>query len=134
MRRVRGSFFNMAEAVPTDKEHAARRFVRMWLATVFLVAGLLFPLFTLATLNWFDKPDSRWIENLYQRKLRALAERPESRGARLLVFGGSSAMFGVDAELMEKKLRVPTVNFGTHGALGLDYQISRIERCAQPGD
>jgi hypothetical protein len=113
---------------------ATSRFVWAWLATAALVAGALFPLLTLATLNWFNKPGPFWIDQLYQRKLRSLAARPSSKGPRLLIFGGSATLFGVDAEFIEKELRVPTVNFATHAGLGLDYQISRLERTAEKGD
>jgi hypothetical protein len=120
-----------SSAPPT---RADSRFVWAWLATVALVAGALFPLLTVVILNWFNNPGPFWIDQLYQRKLRSLAARPASKGPRLLIFGGSASLFGVDAEWIEKELRIPTVNFATHAGLGLDYQISRIERTAEKGD
>jgi hypothetical protein len=36
--------------------------------------------------------------------------------------------------MIERQLGVPTVNFATHAGLGMDYQISRVQRYAKKGD
>ena len=36
---------------------------------------------------------------------------PASAGPRMLIFGGSASVFGLDAELIQQKLGIGTVNF-----------------------
>jgi len=121
----------MAPTSTTTCPKSSRRFVIVWLAAVVLAAGVAFPLCTLGTLNWFDKREYFWISQLYQRKAHALAKRDEPT---LIIYGGSATTFGVDAELIEKTLKIPTINFASHGVLGLDYQIAQIKHSARPRD
>ena len=55
-------------------------------------------------------------------------------GQRLFVVAGSSALFGVNAQLIQQQTGCPTVNMGTHAALSLDYRFSRLKKVARPGD
>ena len=55
-------------------------------------------------------------------------------GSRLLVVGGSSTLFGINTELIEKETGFPAVNVGTAVGLNLDYRFYRIEKIAHPGD
>ena len=111
----------------------AFRFVTVWLATLIIAGAVLFPLFSLFFLTWSNGALD-WINRAYECKSRSLARHPASSGSRLLIFGGSASFFGIDAEMIQDELGIQTVNFATHGGLGLDYQISRIKRAAKNGD
>ena len=112
---------------------SSSRFVTVWLATLFMAGGVLFPLGSLLFLTW-SRGDIDWIDRQYECKSRCLEARPASAGPRIIIFGGSASVFGLDAELMEEKLGIQTINFATHAGLGLDFQISRIKRFAKKGD
>lgn len=74
---------------------------------------------------------SYWCYDINTRKLARAASIHEPK---LLVVGGSATLFGVNARLLEKQLGVPTVNFGTHAALGTAYILDLARRAAKPGD
>src|SRR5215204_6344723 len=78
---------------------------------------LALPLFTLGFVNNFRSYEVNFIHGLYERK-HVAAERAAAAGpGRLLIVGGSGALFGVDAEVLGAKLGIPAVNFGTHAGL-----------------
>ncbi len=52
----------------------------------------------------------------------------------MVVLGGSGALFGIDAELIERKLGIPTVNYATHAGTGLDFILSRSKKILHHGD
>lgn len=108
-------------------------FGRSWLITL-LVAGLLFPVFTLGYVLYWDDPLLHWNNGLYERKSLIAAQGGAMLTPRLFVVGGSGALFGIDAELIERKLGVRTVNFGTHAGLGLRYHLARVRRDLKAGD
>ena len=75
--------------------------------------------------------DSYWSYEINRRKL----ERAEQiRAPKLLVVGGSSTLFGISARQLERDLGIPTVNMGTHAALGPSYMVRLVRRVARPGD
>jgi hypothetical protein len=74
---------------------------------------------------------SRWAYEINQRKLQAAAKIQKPK---LLLAGGSAALFGIQAELIESTLDYPTVNLGTHAALGARYMLYMVRQVAKPGD
>ena len=74
---------------------------------------------------------SGWAYGIGQKK-EALAGAIS--GPRLLLIGGSGVTFGLSAEQIEKETGRPTVNMGTHAALGIEYILDRTEKIARPGD
>ena len=74
---------------------------------------------------------SQWIFDMSQKKARLAARIP---GPRLLVVGGSGALFGVSAQMIEQQTGVPTINMATHAGIYLDYHLYRIKEIARPGD
>src|SRR4051794_11320917 len=115
-----------------------RSFGRAWTATL-LLAAVAFPLFTLGFVSRWDDSQLRWVNRLYARKTIVAARRQDAgrTGAgrpRLVLVGGSGTLYGIDAELIERKTGVPTVNFGTHAGLGLRYLLTRARRELRPGD
>jgi len=107
-------------------------FGRIWLLTV-IGATIIFPVISVLFINYYKTEDPAWIDLLYRQKEIAL-ERRSSQPHRLIIVGGSGALFGIDAELIEKKLHIPTVNFATHAGLGLRYLLDRAKRELRPGD
>lgn len=112
---------------------SSSRFVTVWTAVLLFTGGVLFPLGSLLYLTW-SRGAINWIDRQDQCKSRCLEARPASAGPRIIIFGGSASVFGLDAELMEQKLGIQTINFATHAGLGLDFQLSRIKRFAKKGD
>jgi hypothetical protein len=74
---------------------------------------------------------TRWIESLSTAKEAAAASRV---GPRILIIGGSGALFGLKAETIERETHVPTINMAVHVGLGVPYTLQRAERTARRGD
>lgn len=109
-----------------------RGFGGAWLAGIGLALAA-FVLLSLAWINDYSDPESAWINYLYRQKHVAMVRR-SSCARRLVVVGGSGALFGIDAQLIERKLGIPCVNYATHAGLGLRYILHRARRELRPGD
>lgn len=57
-----------------------------------------------------------------------------AKGSRVLLFGDSNVLFGMDSEVIEKRLDMPVVNLGLHGGLPLDWHLDVVLRTARSGD
>ncbi len=92
-----------------------------WLAVAF--SGLF---------TWL-KPTSeaQWVAALYQHK-EAIAGKLEGR--KIVVVGGSGALFGIEAAAIEQDTGIPTVNFATHAGLDLPYLLHRGAKTLVAGD
>lgn len=110
----------------------ARRFVLVWLAVVLVVGGILFPAVTMFLLNWSNDSNTRWIYELRRRKQKMV--ELEKGSGRLLIAGGSSGLFSIDAELLTAKLGRPVLNLSTHGGLGRRFFLQDLQDRARPGD
>jgi len=53
---------------------------------------------------------------------------------KILLAGGSSTLFGVDAQEASKRLNLPVINFGLHAALRLDEILWQVGTAAEPND
>ena len=100
-----------------------------FLAGFIVAAALWLALFASA----FGVPTStsHWIHDVVARK-EAIAQRME--GPRVIVAGGSGALFGVRASVLSRELGLPVVNAGVHAGLGLEYLLHEVERIARRGD
>ena len=76
------------------------------------------------------KPDEK---HLYQASLLKASLLADVPAPRLILFGGSNIAFGIDSELMERKLRMPVINDGLHVGLGV-APLLEIKKYIQPGD
>lgn len=74
---------------------------------------------------------SQWCWELNSRKqqLAANAGTP-----KLLLAGGSATLFGLSARQIQERTGTPTVNLGTHAALGAGYILHLTRQAARPGD
>lgn len=52
---------------------------------------------------------------------------------RMILIGGSNVSFGLDAELMQRKLGIPVINDGLHVGLGI-APLRELEEYLRPGD
>jgi len=76
-------------------------------------------------------PMSFWSYDLNTRKHARAAAITEPK---LLIVGGSGALFGINARLLERELGVPSVNLGTHAVLATAYILNLARKSARPGD
>lgn len=108
-------------------------FLKTWVASLIVLGGIVYPLLVIGTLNYSGKDPGLESMDLYYRKKEAIAESLASR-PRLFIVGGSSAFYGIDALLMEKKLNIPVVNYGMQAGLGLEYPLKRLLRLLKTND
>jgi hypothetical protein len=71
----------------------------------------------------------RWTAEILDKKRAVAMERPP----KLLIVGGSNALFGFSAERIETKYGIPAVNFATHAGLGLRYILDSARPFVKPG-
>ena len=55
-------------------------------------------------------------------------------GKKIVFVGGSATLFGIRTEDIEKELKIPTINYGVHAALEIDYILDRVKNILNPGD
>ncbi len=84
-----------------------------------------------AFLAYPDHPGTVFCQELYTRK-DALAH--EAQGERVLIVGGSGALFSVRAEMIAAATGMPAINGATHAGLGAPYLLDRAARLVRPGD
>jgi len=72
-----------------------------------------------------------WIYDTIKMKESIALHIP---GNKIVFVGGSATLFGVRTEDIEKELKIPSVNYGVHAALEIDYILERAKRFLKPGD
>jgi len=71
----------------------------------------------------------------YMRGIRFKYQRAqEITGPKIIFAGGSNLAYGLDSEMIEKKLSIPVVNMGLHAGLGAPFIIDQVKLVANPGD
>lgn len=84
-----------------------------WILTVLVAWSVGYSLNSMAL-----DSDLNWTFSVYKKKLEIIRQ---SKGLkRLIIIGGSGTHYGIDALQMERELRVPVINAGLHGGLGLN--------------
>jgi hypothetical protein len=53
---------------------------------------------------------------------------------KIIIAGGSSTLFGIDAEYAGKQLGMPVINFGLHAALKLERILKQVGSVVENGD
>ena len=74
---------------------------------------------------------SRWSHELFEDKARIAQSVP---GERLLVVGGSGALFGIVAERLSRDLGVAAVNVSVYAGLDVAYLLHQARAHARTGD
>ena len=114
------------------KESPSARFAWLWLKIVLGVAAAGLPLLNLLLLPAPHDLSVAWLRGLWKRKLRwAQLAGP---APRVLIAGGSSGLFSLDAEVLEARLHRPVYNLSTHAGLGLRFLLNDAREAARPGD
>jgi hypothetical protein len=75
--------------------------------------------------------NSGWSFEINRRKQELARAVPPPR---LLLVGGSSVLFGINARTIERQTGVRTLNLGTHAALGAPYILAQARNVAKSGD
>lgn len=72
-----------------------------------------------------------WIGNTYTYK-EARAKHIASR--KIIIIGGSNALFGINSQIIEKKTGRPLTNLASHGGLDMDFFYFMIKQHIKEGD
>jgi hypothetical protein len=72
-----------------------------------------------------------WVRELIIVKQKLAMTKP---APRILFLGGSSTLFGIDAELVTEELKLPAFNMGLHAGLRLDRLLAAARTVIQPND
>jgi hypothetical protein len=120
---------NSASQVPDSNRIRYHRYLKS-LLTSFFACWLLFGAAAFAQIG-ASTPGASWIDGLYATR-HHLAD--PIKQPKILVVAGSSALFGVSAEMIQQTTQSPTINLGTHAGLGIDYLLHRAKEFAKPGD
>ncbi len=73
-----------------------------------------------------------WIGDVYKVKDYINSQATDKQ--RLLVFGGSSSLFGFHGDYITKNTKYSFINYGSHAGLPLNYHIDRMISSVQEGD
>ena len=77
-------------------------------------------------------PAEYWVSEMITIK-KALV-REQTGKNKIIIAGGSSTLFGIDAKDASYQLGIPTINFGLHAGLQLDKILQEASSAAEPGD
>jgi hypothetical protein len=111
---------------------SVKHFALTWIITL----AVCFPAFGVVAGSWVTyhrSVNAAWIDFMCRQK-EVMLDRRAAQGHRLIIVGGSNALFGIDGELIERKLHIPTVNYGLHAGLPFGYMLHRVSKKMQPGD
>lgn len=93
-----------------------------------LLAAVLASYLALLALGFTDRREMAASMARKSQRLRALGS------PKLVVLGGSNALFGVDTRRLGEALGRPAVNMSTGAAVGLGYMLDKVEGALGPGD
>ncbi|HZZ92504.1 MAG TPA: hypothetical protein VFE23_08075 [Usitatibacter sp.] len=74
---------------------------------------------------------SRWNHDIFERKQ---AVSYAMQGPRIVIAGGSNALYGIRARDLSRELGVPVMNAALHAGLGPEYYLHQLEKLVRPGD
>lgn len=101
-----------------------------------LVVGILIGFFSVHVLlisvrefRW--NTDAQYIGAWYDKKEK-IANAISTN--KIIFAGGSNVQYGIRAGLVQEKLGIPSVNFGTHAALPFAYILEEVKYIAKSGD
>ena len=90
-----------------------------------IYAGLFFLQLGVPTPQW------TWLHGVVEAKRKAAEAVTKPK---LLIVAGSSALYGINAEEIERQTGMAAVNFGTNAALGPAYTLHLTRQLCRPGD
>ncbi len=77
-------------------------------------------------------PAEYWVGEMITIK-KALVKGYAGK-SKIIVAGGSSTLFGIDAEYASKSLDMPVINFGLHAGLRLERILQIVDSVVEHGD
>jgi hypothetical protein len=108
---------------------ASISYLTTFVAAIIGMAGLYFGLFVYQ----LGAPVAAeyWV---HEAKTAKIFLAGQGSGQRVLILGGSNALFGIDSGLVEKQIGMHTVNLAIHGGLSLPYMFEYIKPVLRPRD
>jgi hypothetical protein len=73
-----------------------------------------------------------WVNEI--RTIKLDIARSFAGQRKILVGGGSSVLFGVDAAYASRELHMPVINLGLNAFMHIDWILKAIDEAAEPGD
>jgi len=73
-----------------------------------------------------------WIGEMIEIKKELVKEYANKR--KIIIAGGSSTLFGIDAEFASKSLNTPVINFGLTAGVPLEKILKEVNSIANQGD
>ena len=105
---------------------------KSWLRFIAIVLLAALPAVLLGVIG-FGIPDQ--FEKTFLGEFDNKVERLyETEGEKIVIIGGSSVAFGVDAELLSEALGKPVVNFGLYATLGTKTMLDYSKGAISEGD
>lgn len=102
----------------------------IFLSIPFLVTIFLF--FIILNLYFYKVPFSTlWVNNSFIKKDNYAKSIQESK---IVFTSGSNTLYGMEANIIEKELNVPTVNMAIHAGLKTEYILQRAKNILKSGD
>lgn len=99
----------------------AGRFLLVTLSVVLVLVGAYFSLFRLQLGSALSS--EWWVKSVYDYKMH-VARTTES--PKLIILGGSNAMFGLDSQVLQRKLNMPVVNLSIHAGLDPHFLLMQL--------
>lgn len=101
---------------------------------LFLISCSTFGIFlVLACLYFFYYPSKGILRIKELERIKTTFSHKQVTSKRLIL-GGSDVLYSFNTEIMNRELRVPTVNLGTNVGLGLGYLLEYGKELVKPGD
>ena len=109
------------------------RAARSYLAVFALTGFVLTVLYAAAFVYQLGAPVAAeyWVPEMRMVKLRTAARVP---GPKVVIVGGSNALFSLDSALIERQTKRPTTNLSLHASLALPYLLADAASILRPGD
>ncbi|MBP8829411.1 MULTISPECIES: hypothetical protein [Desulfobacter] len=76
-------------------------------------------------------PDSQWVRQAYAYK-RALSEKIS--GPKIVIVGGSAALFSINSIALQERYHRPVINLGVNAGVSLPYILEQAKAVLTPGD
>lgn len=85
--------------------------------------------------HFFTRSVSEKSSNDYLGAIIDKHQRLASYKEPVLIFtGGSNLPYGINSELISRELKMPVVNLGLHGGLGLSFMLEEVSQCMKEQD
>lgn len=106
------------------------RFIQIFFASAIMACLTYFS----AVLLLIDAPISAeyWVGEMITIKKHLVKEYAGKR--KIIIAGGSSTLFGIDAESASRQLDLPVINFGLHAGLRLEKTLQEVSSVVEHGD